>query len=141
MDGKHHAVKEAVSKAATARDAEVSGLEFASRKARLLELAHDGHGRVGIAEMPARADVRVEPTTREVGTRGGGAVTPPAHEAGGEGSLGSLERIDDARALGPAPRRPLTLFDVDVSSLREEANGVEEVEALALHDVVEHVAT
>ena len=141
VDGKHHAVEEAVSKAATARDAEVSGLELASREARLLELAHDGHGRVGITEMPARADVRVEPTAREVGTRGGGAVTPPAHEAGRERGLGSLERVDHASTLGPAPRRPLTLFDVDVGSLRKEANGIEEVEALALHDVVEHVAT
>ena len=141
VDGKHHAVEEAVAEAATARDAKVSSLKLAAREARLLKLAHDGHGRVGIAEMPARADVRVEPTAREVGTRGGGAVTPPAHEAGGERGLGSLERVDHARALGPAPRRTLALFDVDVGSLREEANGVEEVEALALHNVVEHVAT
>ena len=142
MDGEHHAVEEAVAKAAAAGDAEVGRLELGAGEAHLLELTHhrDARAGVGVAEVPTRADVGVEAARLEVGARRGRAFALAAHEARGIGLLGGLERVDDTGALGAAGAVGRPLLDVDVGAFRQVANRVEEVEPLALHDVVEDVA-
>ena len=140
VDGEHDAVEELVAQTPPAVAREVGRDELVAREAALLELTAQRHRRVRVAEAPAGADARAEPARGEVATRLVGPGAAPAHEAQREGLLGRLERVDDAGALGPAPLGGPALVDVDVGALGEEAHGVEEVEPLALHNVVEDVA-
>ena len=69
-----------------------------------------------------------------------GAGAPAAHEPTRVSGLGGLEHVDDARALG-ASVGAARVLDVDVRTLGKVANRVTKLEALALHDVIEHVTT
>ena len=143
MNGKHDAIEELVAKPAVASIRQVGRNELVAREPRLLEGA--GHRRVaiGIAEVPLCANLGIEASTGEVVTSGIGPLAAPAHEPERIGVLGGGQCIQQARALGaaPLPGGGGCVVDVDVGAVREIPHGIEEVEALALHDVVEDVTS
>jgi len=139
VDGKHHALEEAVRGTAVALNGQVAGVHLLRREALLAQVPHEGAATRRVAEVPPPADVGAKAPTGEVAPGRPCILSPAAHEHGGVERLGLGETAEQPvllRSSGGA----LLLGKLDARSLGQRAYGVRELEVIPLHDVGEDIA-
>ena len=140
IDGKHRTVKEAVPKASPAPEGEICRKDLLITEALVTQVRDEPAASRSKAQVPATADGRAEAAPRQVTTGGARPLPPVSHE--GEGVVVPCRRdaLDEAVSPRPTTGTPL-LRKFDPRPIRQVADGVGEVEALAPHHIGKDVAT
>ena len=139
VDGKHHALVEAVGGAAAAVHGKVGRHDLSRREALLPQVRHQGATAGGVAQAPAAADVAAKAAPGKVGSRLGGALRAAAHEHGRVEGLGLGQALDEAVPARAALAAAL-LGELYARAVRQVADGIGKLEVLALLHVAKDVA-